>query len=548
MKSGATESSFHYLSQYYSFPENVDVKRTTNEIIKSQKPYKVIWAHDNCDQAGHRDLPQHIDKIDLIVCVSNWEREQYIKHNRAPKEKLIVIPNGVNEMFRPSNKPKSKTCIFFSAPHKGIAPLVPIWKKVIQHHPDAKLKVFSSMSLYGTIQPGEGDQETITTDKGLEPSPFIAVYKELQSLPGVEYSPCIDREELLSHIQDAAFFIHPNVWEETFCVSLAEAMSCGCFPITTEMGALPETSNGMGKYIPMSGTNTKRGWIPDSTFHQNFADEVIQALHFFDKTPEHFASVSHIISKFAIETYDWKRIAGIWEETIQSLVNPLERHYEHISKINMVPAQHIDYLYRLKYQHNFNPKVVYDIGSAVLHWSKFARCIWDRSTFYHIDGFDGYENLYKKNKLNYSIDVISNVKKELIFYENLKEIGSCSYYEMNYEKFPHNLDFKKNGFYRERKVKTNTLDSLIQEKNWKLPDLIKMDIQGCELDVLKGAKETLKHCDHLILELQNDDYMKGSPLNDEVIEWLDENGYKLISHFTQNPSNCDGDYHFHRTK
>ena len=50
------------------------------------------------------------------------------------------------------------------------------------------------MSLYGDIQPGEGDQETITTDKGLEPSPFIPVYKELQSLPGVEYSSCIDRE------------------------------------------------------------------------------------------------------------------------------------------------------------------------------------------------------------------------------------------------------------------------------------------------------------------------------------------------------------------
>ena len=84
MKSGATESSFYYLSQYYTFPENVDVKRTTHEIIQSNKQYKVIWAHDNCDQAGHRDLPQHVDKIDKIVCVSNWEREQYIKYKCLP--------------------------------------------------------------------------------------------------------------------------------------------------------------------------------------------------------------------------------------------------------------------------------------------------------------------------------------------------------------------------------------------------------------------------------------------------------------------------------
>ena len=64
MKSGATESSFYYLSQHYTFPENVDVQRTTHEIVKSNKKYKIIWAHDNCDQMGHKDLPQHVDKID----------------------------------------------------------------------------------------------------------------------------------------------------------------------------------------------------------------------------------------------------------------------------------------------------------------------------------------------------------------------------------------------------------------------------------------------------------------------------------------------------
>ena len=558
MKSGATESSFYYLSQYYKFPENVDVKRTTYEIIQSTKPYKIIWAHDNCDQVGHKDLPQHIDKIDKIVCVSNWEREQYIKYNRAPTEKLTVIPNGVDDMFRPSGKPKSKTCIFFSAPHKGITPLVPIWKEVIKHHPDAKLKVFSSMSLYGAIQPGEGENETITTENGLEPSPFIPVYKELQSLPGVEYSPCIDREELLPHIQDAAFYIHPNVWEETFCVSLAEAMSCGCFPITTDMGALPETSNGMGKYIPMSGQSTLRGWITDDTFHKNFAEEIVRALHFFDVARDEYDQASSAISKFAIESYNWNRVAKLWENEINSLtqkidlfegrMKTLEEYYEWSSSINMVPAQHIDYLYRLKYHHNFEPKVVYDLGSAVLHWSKFASCVWNEAEFYHIDGFDGYHSLYQKNKINYAIEVLSDTEKEVTFYENVKDSGSSSYYEMNFQEFPHNLAFKTSPFYRERTVRTKTLDTVVAENNWKLPDLIKMDIQGCEMDVLQGAEKTLEYCNHLILELQSTEYMKGAPLNHEVIEYLENKGYVLISHFTQNPSCADGDYHFFRSK
>ena len=551
MKSGATESSFHYLSQHYTFPENVEVQRTSYEIIKSSKEYKIIWAHDNCDQMGHKDLPQHVDKIDGIVCVSNWEREQFIEYNRAPAEKLHVIPNGVHEMFRPSGKPKSKTCIFFSAPHKGVAPLVPIWKEVIKHHPDAKLKVFSSMSLYGDIQPGEGDNETVTGPNGLEPSPFISVYKELKELPGVEYSPCIDREELLSHIQDAAFYIHPNVWEETFCVSLAEAMSCGCFPITTDMGALPETSNRMGKYIPMSGQNTSRGWIPDETFHKNFAEEVIRALHFFDVARDEYDHVSSLISNYAIENYNWKRVARLWKEYIDILTDQksLDDYYERFSEILMTPYDHIDYLYRMKYEQSINPKVIYDIGSNCLHWSKVAQIVWKNSNIFHVDGYDQFESLYKNKNINYAIEVLSSKDNKIItYFQNAKNHGGCSYYELNYKDFPYNENAFRNQHYSEVKRRTKTLDTLVKQRGWQKPDLIKMDVQGCELDIIKGAVNTIRYCPDIILELQNKEYMKGAPMRDEVISYMKSIGYNLVSHFTQNSSDADGDYHFSRYK
>ena len=47
---------------------------------------------------------------------------------------------------------------------------------------------------------------------------------------------------MIEHYQESAFFIHPNIWEETFCVSMAEAMKCGCYPIITNIGALPEVA------------------------------------------------------------------------------------------------------------------------------------------------------------------------------------------------------------------------------------------------------------------------------------------------------------------
>ena len=554
MKSGATESSFYYLAQHYKFPKNVDVERTTNEIIKSKNQYKIIWAHDNCDQMGHKDLPQHVDKIDGIVCVSNWEADQFVKYKRAPAEKLYVIPNGIHEMFKLSGKPKSKTCIFFSAPHKGVAPLVPIWKEVIKHHPDAKLKVFSSMSLYGDIQPGEGDNETVTGPNGYEPSPFIPVYKELRQLPGVEYSPCIDREELLQHIQDAAFYIHPNVWEETFCVSLAEAMACGCFPITTDMGALPETSNRMGKYIPMSGQNTPRGWIPDDTFHKNFAEEVIRALHFFDIARDEYDQASQMISKYAIETYNWKTLSNKWKEYIEKITNKKDQRYIDHYILNyhnklITPYKHIDYLYRMKYEQSKKPKVIYDIGSNCLHWSRAAKTIWKDANIYHVDGYEEFQRLYDMRKVNYAIEVLSDRDhKTITYHQNITNHGGCSYYELNYDDFPYNIEAFKNEHYDNSTRVTKTLDTLVREKGWPEPELIKMDVQGCELDIIKGAVNTIRYCPDIILELQNKEYMKGAPMRDEVIAYMKSIGYTLVSHFVQNASDADGDYHFSKYK
>lgn len=315
MKSGATESSFYYLSQYYKIPENVEISRSIDILAQSNKKYKILWAHDNCDQPQLINLPQLVSKIDLIVCVSNWEKEQYIKYNRAPAEKILVISNGVADIFKPKT-PKSKTAIYFSAPHKGLAPLPRIWKQVIKNHPDAKLKVFSSHNLYG-----EKYEDHFKIQEH-----FDAI-EELKTLSGVEYSPCIDREELLPHIQDAAFFVHPNVWEETFCVSLVEAMSCGCYPIVSDIGALREVSFNRGKYIHMIGENTPEGWKPSPKFINEFAQELSRCFDFFDKEPETFYRATEDLSKIIREIYDWKKIALSWEQIINTITTERPKYF-----------------------------------------------------------------------------------------------------------------------------------------------------------------------------------------------------------------------------
>jgi hypothetical protein len=89
----------------------------------------------------------------------------------------------------------------------------------------------------------------------------------------------------------------------------------------------------MGKYIPMSGKNTPRGWIPDETFHKNFAEEVIRALHFFDAAIDEYYQASQNISSFAIGKYCWKRITKLWESYINTIV-PISRESYQIFGLN----------------------------------------------------------------------------------------------------------------------------------------------------------------------------------------------------------------------
>ncbi len=79
-------------------------------------------------------------------------------------------------------------------------------------------------------------------------------------------------------------------------------------------------------------------------------------------------------------------------------------------------------------------------------------------------------------------------------------------------------------------------------KQFPLPDLIKMDVQGAEMDVLQGASEVLKTVKHVILELQTVEYNKGAPLKDTVIEYMDSIGFDCKGLFSNNGP--DGDYHF----
>lgn len=302
MKSGATETCYHYLQEHYTFPENVFVSHLPEEIKKSNHQYKILWAHHAYDQPIFVNFDHTI--VDHIVSPSQWNKDQFIKYLNVPEYKISVISNGVADIFTHSTQ-KTKTMIFTSIPYKGLEVLAKIIPLIHQVHPDTKFKIFSSMSLYGP----SNDQ-------------FIELYEHLKTLKNVEYSPVIDRDELVKHYQESAFFIHPNIWEETFCVSMAEAMRCGAYPIITDIGALAEVAGEKNATIvPIEGENTSKGWKVTENFLVNFANACCLALDYYEKEPKFYQEVSKIISDYVTEKYDWKKIAEQWKQLIDTISN-----------------------------------------------------------------------------------------------------------------------------------------------------------------------------------------------------------------------------------
>jgi len=54
--------------------------------------------------------------------------------------------------------------------------------------------------------------------------------------------------ELVSAYQQASVYFQGS-WHESFSLSVAEAMACGCIPVVTRVGALPEVAGDVGFYL-----------------------------------------------------------------------------------------------------------------------------------------------------------------------------------------------------------------------------------------------------------------------------------------------------------
>src|SRR5690348_15847330 len=100
-----------------------------------------------------------------------------------------------------------------------------------------------------------------------------------------------------------------------------------------------------------------------------------------------------------------------------------------------------------------------------------------------------------------------------MFYEN--DTVSSDLRETNHGHLPYKL------------LRRTTVDILIAEKQFPSPDFIKLDVQGNELEVLRGAEQALKSVEVILMELNLMPLYIGAPLVDEAVRYMAERGFRL---------------------
>jgi len=202
-----------------------------------------------------------------------------------------------------------------------------------------------------------------------------------------------------------------------------------------------------------------------------------------------------------------------------------------------IPKGHVDFL--TKYCENKEFKVIYDIGSSVLHWHREIKTIYPESLVYCFDAAPNVEPLYIANKVDgWCIGLLGNEDKK-VECQLHTELNLVNFYEENVE-----LSKVPPSHFVPTTLQMRKLSTAIKEKNFKLPDLIKMDIQGSELDVIKGSIDIIQHSKVVILELPTLEWNLGAPHKTETIEFMESIGFKNCGEFFRNPTGADGDFLF----
>jgi FkbM family methyltransferase len=182
--------------------------------------------------------------------------------------------------------------------------------------------------------------------------------------------------------------------------------------------------------------------------------------------------------------------------------------------------------------------VFYDLGANAGYYALMANRLIDSGKIYSFEPLPAARELFEKH---------TEINKELITKDNITLLPfAISDTEREIE-FSNNTGHGEGNTYintsgvftgagQRITVQCYSIDGLM-DKGYAGPDIIKIDVEGAEFDVLKGAIDTLKRYKPNILLATHDCHLPG--VKENCLEFLRQLGYEL-KHTGQHNKQLDG--------
>jgi len=166
------------------------------------------------------------------------------------------------------------------------------------------------------------------------------------------------------------------------------------------------------------------------------------------------------------------------------------------------------------------PETIIDVGSNKGQFILLIEKLFPNKKIYSFEPITEILNKqkkffkYKKNIFFYNLALGSSIKSEDFFITNRMDSSSF----LKIAKLENN---SKDYLIKEkRSIQISTLDDILNNENITGPILLKMDVQGYELEVLKGSSNMLSKIDYLLLEVSKNEMYQNQPREKNIIDYL----------------------------